>query len=847
MVARTAGLRRVVSALVMAVAVAGGTAWAQAPANPAVKVTSALESADATALDIVTPGSTVVWKIAIAGAPAGAKVEWSVVDFGGQDLVKKSVPATAALTMSYKAERAGWYELALNVIDAQGKSLAQHRRAFSVSPMVKSKGEYFHFGVCAHTPSRRTGDDYTREVKLIDRLGVDLARADIGWGGLEKEPGKWNFKKSDEFRTQMTTAGVQIQSVLGYTPQWASDGNGNAKNWEEWSKAAPRVDAYVNYVKTVVSRYKDSGTYWEIWNEPDIGFWRSPTEKYTALFNAASKAIHEANPQAKVLNGGFALTTRQPNPDFLQKFLPAADQTHWDVWAYHDYMTFAQMLARYSQNQTLYKSIKATMPVWINEGGFHCLNNGGEREQALTLVKKLSTAPALGIKAYVWYDLRDDGVDPREPEHHFGLVRNDFQPKPAYTAYQSLIAHVGNAKFERDVTDLPNGTYAHVFTQNAAADQHVMVLWREGKGRSTPVWVGGVEKITGVDEMMGGAIAPVAYAGGTVVTMTDEPVYVKFSGGALTPVIKPVISTPEKVVLSGDTPSDVAVEILNPSKQMGKVTLSVEADQPKIQLTSKGETLTIAPGQSATFNTKVTAAKDAGELTGKIRVRIASTESDGKIEAEIPVTAALAIPMKKAGGPALGADEGLKLDLTSQQSIHNLFNAEPNMEMHWGGPNDLSAKAQLAYDSTGLYLNVAVEDNVHVQRLGGSDLWAADALQLAVSMSDARPDYLEAAFGLTDAGKQDGWVYSKIKGAKMPLGRIKDEIPFTVTRTGTQTLYRIKVPWAALGQSGVPKEGFRLNFIVNDDDGKGRKQWVQITPGIGEEKKPSFYKVFVCR
>ncbi|MFA4943410.1 MAG: hypothetical protein WC789_01770 [Lentisphaeria bacterium] len=46
---------------------------------------------------------------------------------------------------------------------------------------------------------------------------------------------------------------------------------------------------------------------------------------------------------------------------------------------------------------------------------------------------------------------------------------------------------------------------------------------------------------------------------------------------------------------------------------------------------------------------------------------------------------------------------------------------------------------------------------------------------------------------------------------------------------------------------GAPRNAFRLNFIVNDDDGLGRKQWVQMTPGIGEEKNPARFRAFICR
>jgi hypothetical protein len=38
------------------------------------------------------------------------------------------------------------------------------------------------------------------------------------------------------------------------------------------------------------------------------------------------------------------------------------------------------------------------------------------------------------VKGIWWYDFMNDGLDPREYEHHFGLVDEQGQPLPAYQA-----------------------------------------------------------------------------------------------------------------------------------------------------------------------------------------------------------------------------------------------------------------------------------------------------------------------------------------------------------------------------------------------------------------------------
>src|SRR5204863_7116651 len=49
-----------------------------------------------------------------------------------------------------------------------------------------------------------------------------------------------------------------------------------------------------------------------------------------------------------------------------------------------------------------------------------------EAKQSALLARELLTNVANGIPISIWYDWRDDGTDPKEPEHHFGLVRNAY-------------------------------------------------------------------------------------------------------------------------------------------------------------------------------------------------------------------------------------------------------------------------------------------------------------------------------------------------------------------------------------------------------------------------------------
>jgi hypothetical protein len=101
--------------------------------------------------------------------------------------------------------------------------------------------------------------------------------------------------------------------LLGYAA-WASGYGQPINNAPHGDYYVPASHAaYVQFVKDVVSRYKDRIHYWQIWNEPNGPFWyRRPYDRiprpdpaaYAVLLHDAYLGIKQVDPTAKVLTGG---------------------------------------------------------------------------------------------------------------------------------------------------------------------------------------------------------------------------------------------------------------------------------------------------------------------------------------------------------------------------------------------------------------------------------------------------------------------------------------------------------------------------------------------------------------
>ena len=72
------------------------------------------------------------------------------------------------------------------------------------------------------------------------------------------------------------------------------------------------------------------------------------------------------------------------------------------------------------------------------------------------------------IPISIWYDWKNDGDDPSENEHNFGLVYPDLIPKPAYNAIKTLTRELGGCRIWRRVA-LPK--YELVATSGDAHEQ----------------------------------------------------------------------------------------------------------------------------------------------------------------------------------------------------------------------------------------------------------------------------------------------------------------------------------------------------------------------------------------
>jgi xylan 1,4-beta-xylosidase len=123
----------------------------------------------------------------------------------------------------------------------------------------------------------------------------------------------YDWTITDRIFDTMRSAGVRPIVELGFMPEAMSTHPQPYRHnfpkgdiftgWsyppKDYAKWSVLVEAYAAHLK---SRYGTAvdGWVWEVWNEPDIGYWHGTPEEYDRLYDVSAAAVRKALPHAKI-------------------------------------------------------------------------------------------------------------------------------------------------------------------------------------------------------------------------------------------------------------------------------------------------------------------------------------------------------------------------------------------------------------------------------------------------------------------------------------------------------------------------------------------------------------------
>jgi polysaccharide biosynthesis protein PslG len=375
-------------------------------------------------------------------------------------------------------------------------------------------------GVNIHFTDPRPG-----EMRMLADAGFRWVRMDFGWASIEREKGEYDFSAYDRLIKTLDADHIRAVFILDYS------------NPHYDNNLSPHTDegraAFARWAAASVVHFKGRGVVWEMYNEPNIFFWRPKPNvaEYAKLALAVGKAIREADPQAIYI--GPACSTMDFK--FLESCFKAGCLEYWAAVSVHpyrqenpervapDYKRLRELIAKYAP-------AGKQIPIVSGEWGYSSSwKNFDAGKQGRYLPRELLTNIASGVPISIWYDWHEDGQSPSDPEHRFGIVGYEYHegrdpvydPKPAYLAMKTLSSALKGCTFVRRLNAGSDADWALLF-HGAEGDR--IVVWTTTKEHEAtlPLTSGRFHVTTHT-----GSALPIAHSSGKGLNMmlTDAPSY----------------------------------------------------------------------------------------------------------------------------------------------------------------------------------------------------------------------------------------------------------------------------------------------------------------------------------
>ena len=326
---------------------------------------------------------------------------------------------------------------------------------------------------------------HARDLDMITNAGFRFVRMDFSWEATERKAGVYDWTEYDELTAHLEQRGLRALYILDYVnglyEPMVDARRAVGEPAPEQHVASPRhpesVAAFARWAAAAAVHFRGRHVLWEIYNEPNGDFWRPKPDaaEYTTLALATARAIREAEPSATIIApamSGF-------DWKYMESFLQSGVLEFLDGVSVHPYRAPNQppetAAADYKRLRELIdrcapESKRGKIPILSGEWGYASNTKGVSLEtQAAFAVRQQLCNLLNGVPLSIWYDWKNDGHDPADNEQNFGTVKEDLEPKPAYTALKTMTAELSGYRLERRLDGLAESDFVLVFVNGAGA------------------------------------------------------------------------------------------------------------------------------------------------------------------------------------------------------------------------------------------------------------------------------------------------------------------------------------------------------------------------------------------
>ncbi len=735
------------------------------------------------------------------------------------------------------------------------------------------------------------GARWTREMMALMYLKPEFLQGEPE-PNLEKRKTDVNVKRLAE---QFTSIGVFAFGL----PDWMVDMPAGFKRetlYDNLLRFPKNWSQLEQLVQVFARNMVGFPPYFEVYNEPNGSGWKGTDEELVKFHAVVAKAIKSVHPDVKIV--GPCIHSSDP---IIKRLINLGLLKYLDGISFHPYPGTPpeiELLSWMREWKTYLASIGyKDFPIYLTEFGWTKVPTSGyvTIDSDLTQSRYVSRCLVLlateNIESIIYFGL----LFPSEPG--WSLLYNNQTPKPAYAAFANVTRWLSGAEKDSKLLQVTPTSYLALFRKGEGL---VAVAW-DTQGKATiaiPKPWGKVEDMTG---------RPITNRAESLVAISPSPVFVEIKDnsffkltlrkpislvqgrqtGAVLPweqaIVPPPLVQKGKIITAplnfptgrylvlGKTaqgweglPVDVfsplnidAAQVAWPlSEEFPSFQVSVHSyfDHPvKVQATMKraktadvfAAPLVINPNSTVCFSLPLENIP-AGEHH-RATVLVETTEESVYNYSEQSVDIAFAGGCLPVAGPSGKPNWEAVAPMADASAWKPFIISKPGAEVTIP-KTDCSAILKTAYSDLGLYLEIQIEDDQHLQRQPPGDMWQEDSIQLAFDVATGQD---------LESGKRRVFEYGVARGEegamiwrwtspdpKFPSETTEPRVWAEVNRQGTVTRYEITFPWEVLALSQKPKSGTSIGFAlaVNDqDESPLGRHGVKFFDGIVHSKDPSVF------
>jgi hypothetical protein len=838
---------------------------------------------------------TKIGNIFIEGEPISFTIQasaqtanWSITDVWGRVILKGNfsiVNGTGNLVLPIKQR--GYFQLKVNAGTAAAETSLGVLTPFDIKKVSDSP-----FGICTHFSQGFPPEAMT----MVALAGIKNIRDELYWSNVEREKGKYDFSAYWYMDLARRTG---LRPLIGLTYGNPLYDGGNAPCTPEG------MQAYANYGRATATTFGDILEGLEVWNEYNCGFntgkTGNSTDTYYQMLKATYETIKAARPETKVVGVGMSCLPWE----WLERLFKLDSLKYMDVVSMHPYRwdrwdelppeSLNKDMAQLNGLIKKYNSSPKTIPAWSTEVSWSSVPKWqiDPKKQADYIVRTYVVLLGQGIEKNYWYQLCCDLDDGQESQ--FGIVRHwtdprgKLTPKPAYAALAVMTRQLTGWTFVSRENIAPS-VWSLRFKKG---DDILRVVWS-----TTPsgVTINTDHPLT-VTDMMGNDELLHPVQGETWLMLGESPVYLKGqikgiqTGSKISVVTRRKVACGDPIELKVSAApaisgileiegSEYPVEgkagmkiIVFPGEKLpqtrtllyrfkieGKIVgqggLAIEIMDPivlKSAAVKKKDLLEFSfENHSAVREVKLSSIDweiggKKGNIQSNLTFKTASTQAVQLPVSELKPFAITPVKVQfysKDGWfynfardisysvctrqPSLKEIKSRAIDLTKEGN---------NCIKNYQGAGDLSGLVWLGWDDTYFYLTARIEDNQFYQKYPQEENWRGDGIQFGVAMN--ADNRYEFSLVMTSQGPHAECSLTPIA---VNSDTVLSQSKFIINREGNILIYRAAIPWSVLSPIKPVNGSFLFSFLANDNDGEGRKGWIEWASGIGTGKDVTGYQ-----